>query len=82
VLRARAAAAMRANVVAKLARITVPTLCLRARHDRLLRPRTVQRLAAHIPGAQESVLDGPHLLLQTRTAQAADSIVRFAADLG
>ncbi len=81
VLRARAASAMRADVVARLAHIAVPTLCLRARQDRLLRPRTVQRLAADIPGARESVLDGPHLLLQTRTTQAADIIVRFAADL-
>ncbi len=79
VLRTRAAAAMRANVADKLARIAVPTLCLRAKHDRLLRPHATHELLAGIRDAREYALDGPHLLLQTRTADCAQRIAAFAA---
>jgi pimeloyl-[acyl-carrier protein] methyl ester esterase len=79
VLRTRANAAMRANFAGKLKKITVPTLCLRARHDRLLRPRAVRELVEGIPNAYEHALDGPHLLLQTRTADCARGIAAFTA---
>ncbi len=78
VLRVRAACAMRANVTGKLAHIAVPTLCIRARHDRLLRPRAGRELLAGIRDACEYALDGPHLLLQTRTVDCANRIAAFA----
>ncbi len=77
VLRARAACAMRAKVADRLARITVRTLCLRARNDRLLRPRAGRELVAGIRNAREYALDGPHLLLQTRTEECARIVVAF-----
>lgn len=81
VLRARAAMAMRADVGDRLRRITVPTLALRARHDRLLRPSRVRTLVVGIARANECVLDGPHLLLQTRTQACADAVIAFAQRL-
>lgn len=82
VVRARAAAAMRVDMTTRLADIAVPTLCLRARHDRLLRPRATRELLDGLRDAREAALDGPHLLLQTRTEVAADEVMRFAAGLG
>jgi pimeloyl-ACP methyl ester carboxylesterase len=82
VLRARAAAAMRANVSNSLPKIGVPTLCLRAEHDRLLRPHAALELLQRIPNAREVAMPGPHLLLQTRTDAAAEAVVRFAAGIG
>jgi pimeloyl-[acyl-carrier protein] methyl ester esterase len=81
VLRARAACAMRANVIDKLAHIAVPTLCIRARHDRLLRPRAGRELLAGIRDACEYAIDGPHLLLQTRVEDCANRIAAFASTL-
>jgi pimeloyl-ACP methyl ester carboxylesterase len=82
VLRARAEAAMRGDVRGCLARIRVPVLCLRATHDRLLRPGAQRALRAGLADMREVAIDGPHLLLQTRTQAAAETIARFAAGLG
>lgn len=82
VLRARAEAAMRVDVRDRLARIRVPALCLRATHDRLLRPGAHRALCAGLADAREVAIDGPHLLLQTRTQVAVDAAARFAAGLG
>lgn len=82
VLRARAEAAMRVDVRDRLARIHMPALCLRAARDRLLRPGAQRALCAGLADAREVAIDGPHLLLQTRTQAAADAIARFAAGLG
>ncbi|MFZ2754487.1 MAG: alpha/beta hydrolase [Lysobacteraceae bacterium] len=81
VLRARAAAAMRIDVSDRLARITVPTLSLMAKHDRLLRAGAGRQLIDSIAGIRPVALDGPHLLLQTRTGRCAAGIARFAAEL-
>lgn len=81
-LRARAAAAMRVDTTARLADIAVPTLCLRARHDRLLLASATRELLDGLRDAREVAFDGPHLLLQTRTDAAADEVMRFAAGLG
>ena len=82
VLRARAEAAMRVDVRDRLARIRAPALCLRAAHDRLLRPGAHRTLCAGLADAREVAIDGPHLLLQTRTQTAADAVARFATGLG
>lgn len=82
VLRARAEAAMRVDVRDRLARIRVPALCLRATRDRLLRPGAHRALRAGLADAREIAIDGPHLLLQTRTQAAVDAVARFAAGLG
>ena len=81
VLRARAAAAMRIDVSDRLARITVPTLLLMAKHDRLLGAGAGRQLIDCIAKIRPFALDGPHLLLQTRTDRCAARIARFAAEL-
>jgi pimeloyl-[acyl-carrier protein] methyl ester esterase len=82
VLRARAAGAMRIDVSDRLARITVPTLSLTANHDRLLRAGAGRQLIDSIAGIRSVALDGPHLLLQTRTDRCAAEVARFEAQLG
>lgn len=82
VVRVRAATAMRVDTTARLADITVPTLYLRARHDRLLRASATRELLDGLRDAREVAFDGPHLLLQTRTDAAASEVMRFAAALG
>lgn len=79
VLRARAAAAMRIDVSDRLAQITVPTLSLMAKHDRLLGAGAGRQLIDSIADIRSVALDGPHLLLQTRTDRCAAEIARFAA---
>lgn len=81
VLRARAAAAMRSDVSDRLGRIIVPTLLLTANHDRLLHAHAGRQLHAGITDARQIVVDGPHLLLQTRAACCAEHVGRFAASL-
>lgn len=81
VLRARAAAAMRVDVTDRLAHIAVPTLSLMANHDRLLRASARRQLIDNIADVRVIALDGPHLLLQTRSDRCADEIARFAAGL-
>lgn len=82
VQRARAAAAMRIDVSDRLARIAVPTLILKANHDRLLRAGAGRQLLAGIANARQVALDGPHLLLQTRTDRCAETVARFTESLG
>jgi pimeloyl-[acyl-carrier protein] methyl ester esterase len=79
VLQARAAAAMRVDRSDRLRQITLPTLYLKANQDRLLRPGTGRHVVAGIAGARQTALDGPHLLLQTRTADCVKRIAHFAA---
>ncbi len=82
ILRARTAAALRADATPCLARIRMPVLCLRARADRLLWPRTTQQLLAGLPQARLVELDAPHLLLQTAPEAAARAIAGFAREIG
>lgn len=82
VQRARAAAAMRIDVSDRLARIAVPTLTLKANHDRLLRAGAGRQLLAGIANARQVALDGPHLLLQTQTDRCAEAVTQFAASIG
>jgi pimeloyl-[acyl-carrier protein] methyl ester esterase len=81
VQRARAAAAMRVDMSDRLARIAVPTLTLKANHDRLLRAGAGRQLLAGIANARQVAVDGPHLLLQTRTGRCAEEIARFIGTL-
>jgi pimeloyl-[acyl-carrier protein] methyl ester esterase len=81
VQRARAAAAMRIDVSDRLARIAFPTLSLKANHDRLLRPGASRRILAGIANVRQVALDGPHLLLQTRTDRCVEEIAGFASTL-
>lgn len=54
-LRQRAATTLRVDVRDMLGRIAVPTLCLQARHDRLLWPPSVAELLALLPDARAHI---------------------------
>ena len=81
VLRQRAAVTLQVDVRPLLPRITLPTLCLQARQDRLLWPPSVAELLALLPDARHVALQGPHLLLQARTEQAAAVVARWVTAL-
>jgi len=77
VLRKRAANALRVDVSADLASIVVPTLYLRASHDRLMHRSAGDLIMARIADARRVDLAGPHLLLQTAPAASALAIGRW-----
>lgn len=81
VQRARAAAAMRIDLSDRLPRIALPTLSLKANQDRLLRAGASRQLLESIQGARQVALDGPHLLLQTRTDECVEVITGFVSTL-
>lgn len=81
VLRSRAALALRIDARDALSRIRMPTLYLRARHDRLMHPSAGDTILRSITDARLHALDGPHLLLQTRGDACIDVIAAFARDV-
>jgi pimeloyl-ACP methyl ester carboxylesterase len=64
-------------VVARVTRITAPTLVVWGRRDRLSPPVFGQRLAREIAGARFDVLDTGHAPNEERPDQLADSMLRF-----
>jgi hypothetical protein len=54
---------------------------LKANQDRLLRPGAGREFLEGIENVPQIALDGPHLLLQTRTDRCAEEIARFAASI-
>lgn len=81
VLRMRAAAAMRVDAGDRLSSIHVPTLLLRAKHDRLLRPGASRQLLSGIAHARQIAFDGPHLLLQTQVEACARTVAAFVREV-
>ena len=81
VWRIRGAAALRVDVRDALARIRVPTLCLRATHDRLVGPSAHADLMTGLANAESAEFEGPHMLLQTIDATAT-AIAAFALRCG
>lgn len=82
VLRARAVAALRADVSALLPSVQVPVLQLVAAHDRLLASSASRTLAAALPRCRTVTVRGPHLLLQASVAHCAHEVAAFALGLG
>lgn len=82
VLRSRAALALRIDARDALPRIRVPTLYLRATHDRLMHPSAGEAILRRIADVGLQTFDGPHLLLQTRGEACAKAIAAFARDAG
>ncbi len=81
VLRARAVAALQADVAALLPAVSVPALCLRATHDRLLAGSAQRALMNGLPRARMLEAPGPHCLLQTAAGLCARAVADFCADL-
>ena len=76
-LRFRASVALQADATSLLQRISVPTLCLRARDDRLLSRACSDRIASAISDCTVQDIEGPHLLLQARASTCAHAIIDF-----
>lgn len=82
VWKARIGAVLAIDCTPLLPRVQVPVLCLRANEDRLIFASAVRHLSAHLPGMQLVTLEGPHWLLQTKPAESAAALERFAQQHG
>jgi pimeloyl-ACP methyl ester carboxylesterase len=70
------------NRIDDLARIACPTLVLAAEHDTLAPPKTMERMAARIPGALYRCIAGAgHLANFEQTASFAAALDEFLATL-
>jgi pimeloyl-[acyl-carrier protein] methyl ester esterase len=77
VIASRIAAALCVDVRAELERFSRPLLCLSAKRDWIVPARSAARIRALKPSAQFAVIDGPHMLLQTRSIEAWSYITPF-----
>ena len=82
VLRFRAAAAMRADVSARLSAVSAPILYLRATHDRLLSVAAGRHILSALPQCTPADIAGPHLLLQAAPTECARAVAAFSRHLG
>ena len=57
----------------------LPVLLLQARQDRVIPWEAQSQLERHFPEASCHWIDGPHLLLQTRTQECRDAVLDFLA---
>lgn len=82
VLQHRIAALLNVDESRALARIALPILVLHGRLDRLV-PRAAARWIVNVaPHAQLMMIDGPHLLLQTRPQECAAHVAQFLRNVG
>jgi pimeloyl-[acyl-carrier protein] methyl ester esterase len=80
-LRARLGTVVDCDAREALARVSVPVLCLVAKHDRLI-PRSAARLIERrAPAARMVELDAPHCLLQCVPGPAAQAILEFLQEV-
>ena len=77
VIRHRIAALLAVDESAALGAIRLPTLVLRARGDRVISRAATRWILKTLPGARLVEIDGPHLLLQTRSAECAAIVLKF-----
>lgn len=81
VLATRLREVLRVDLCHRLAELTqVPTLYLRARHDRLIASAASADIMRHLPTLQLVSLDAPHMLLQACPQEAAQAILRFVEE--
>lgn len=77
VVRHRIAALLAADENSTLGSISLPTLVLSARRDRVISKAATMRILRGIPHARRIEIDGPHLLLQTCAAECAAEVLSF-----
>ncbi|MEI7910897.1 MAG: alpha/beta fold hydrolase [Verrucomicrobiota bacterium] len=75
--RARVVLALREADCPSLAQL--PVLLLQARQDRIIPWDAQSQLERHLPEATCHWVDGPHLLMQTRTRECRDAVIKFLA---
>src|SRR5271154_250751 len=76
-LKARLEAIASIDVSEKLRRVAVPTLYLRARHDRVVSRASGDYIRKIPPNVEIAELDAPHLLLQAVPQAAKAAIGNF-----
>jgi pimeloyl-ACP methyl ester carboxylesterase len=81
VIRRRIAALLAADETASLAKISVPTLVLRATQDRVVSEAATMKIMRGIGHARQVDVDGPHLLLKTRPQECADAVLSFIREV-
>ncbi|WP_157538895.1 alpha/beta fold hydrolase [Hydrogenophaga flava] len=79
VMRHRAAAALSADASNSLATVRCPVLYLQANEDRVIPIRCAAEVQRLCPQTHIASLPGPHFLLQTQAAAAAERIEAFIA---
>ena len=80
-LTARLRAIADIDVREKLERVEVPSLYLRAAHDRVVAARYGDEFLRHARSGRLVEIDGPHFLLQTQPEKCARQIAGFAGGL-
>ena len=81
VVRQRIVALLAVDETDALRRVSKPVLVLRATRDRVVPKSATERIMREAPHAQRVDIDGPHLLLQTRSAECATAIEAFMGEL-
>jgi pimeloyl-ACP methyl ester carboxylesterase len=81
VLRHRLVSVLEADESQRLKALNLPVLILEARRDLLLPRRAARLLAQSLPQANHRVIDGPHLLLQSRPEECAAAVKDFMRGL-
>ena len=82
VLRHRLREVLSVDERAALASVRLPLLVIEARHDRIVPRSATRAILDAAPQARHVVIDGPHLLMQTRPAQCARAVSEFLDSLG
>jgi pimeloyl-ACP methyl ester carboxylesterase len=77
-LKARLEAVATIDVSENLSRVTVPTLDLRAKNDRVVPGASGDHIRKVLPGVEVTELDAPHLMLQAVPQDALAAIRTFA----
>jgi pimeloyl-ACP methyl ester carboxylesterase len=77
VMRARLMSVLGVDVTTHMAAVTVPSLYLRAKHDRLVPLSASQRVSEVCPLTNVVEIDAPHCLLQTAPLDAANAVSAF-----
>ena len=81
VLSSRVRAVLACDARAELSQISVPTLYIQAAQDRLVPASCLEEIRRIRPGVAVAVLDGPHLLFQSKPQEAQEIVVSFVEGL-
>lgn len=77
VIRSRLTLLSKLDSLCRLEDVNVPVLYLQATRDRLVSAELSDDVTRRLPQCQVKLIDGPHLLLQSRPKECAEAIERF-----
>jgi len=81
VLQLRLAEVLGVDVLAVLPHVRMPALVMEAREDRIVPRRAAAELARGLPICRHVLVDGPHLLLQSRPDACARVVEEFLSSI-